>query len=172
MWSKIDDKLHASQQARTAGLEAMGLWALGESYCGDQLTDGFIPAWWVIEKVGQRKGVTLADRLVRANLWERSVFGAEKGWNSVDFLDRNKSRKWVLDERAKTAKRQAEWRLRQQDDTQRNAVTNVVSHVVSNAVSNACPDQTRPDHQKIASSRSDETDENAAHAKRATSEFA
>lgn len=142
MWSKIDDKLHSSQQQRTAGLEAMGLWTLGESYCGDQLTDGFIPAWFVIEKTGsKRKGVALADKLVAAGLWYRAVLVAEKGWNSVGYLDRNKSKEWVLADRAKTAKRLAEWRRKQAElvalAEQGNAVTN--------GVSNALPDPTRPD---------------------------
>ncbi|WP_156752318.1 hypothetical protein [Mycobacterium sp. ACS1612] len=137
MWSKIDDKLHSSQQQRTAGLEGMGLWTLGESYCGDPLTDGFIPAWFVIEKVGKRKGIALADRLVAAGLWETAEFSGEKGWNSVGFLPRNWSREKVLAEREKTAKRQAAWRERQKDDGASNGV--------SNDFGNAHPDQTRPE---------------------------
>jgi hypothetical protein len=137
MWSKIDDKLHSSQQARTAGLEGIGLWTLAESYCGDQLTDGFIPSWWVFKEMGKTKGAKLADRLVAAEIWEPAQLGDEKGWNSVGFLPRNKSREWVLADRAKTAKRQAKWREDHKDDEESNAV--------SNGVRNGCPDQTRPD---------------------------
>jgi hypothetical protein len=159
MWSKIDDKLHSSQQAHDAGLEALGLWTICESWIGDQLTDGFVPAWWVFQTVGKRKAVALADKLVAVGAWERAVFSAENcenadkfvaeravfsaenGWLSVGYLERNKSREWVLAERAKAAKRQAKWREDHRDDGD----TDDESNAVSNAVRNAYPDPTRPD---------------------------
>ena len=116
----------------------------GESYCGDQLTDGFIPAWLVIEKCGKRRGIALADKLVTAGLWERAELGVEKGWNSVGYVPRIKSKVAVLEDRAKAAKRQADWRERQAEEAARNAV--------SNDASNAYPGQARPDQARSSGS--------------------
>jgi hypothetical protein len=148
MWSKIDDKLHSSQQQRTAGLEAMGLWTLGESYCGDQLTDGFIPAWFVAEKCGQRKGVALADRLVRAQLWERAVFGAEKGWLSVGYVPRNKPAEQVLADREAERLRKAEQRRKAKEEREAEELSRQLSQRDTGlrpGVRTPRPDQTRPD---------------------------
>jgi hypothetical protein len=118
MWSKLDDKLHNHQKARKAAtngqgkpdLEPLGLWLVCLSYCGDQLTDGFVPAWYVATWVPGRKGVALAERLVAAGLWERALVGGEKGWQVHDYLDFNKPREWVIANREASAKRQAAWR--------------------------------------------------------------
>ncbi|BBZ44733.1 hypothetical protein [Mycobacterium parmense] len=112
MWSKLDDKLHSHQKARKAALEAMGLWAVCLSYCGDQLTDGFVAAWYVATWVPGRKGVAIADRLVAAGLWERAERDGEQGWQVHDYLDFNKSREWVVANREATAQRQRDWRKR------------------------------------------------------------
>ncbi|WP_062906412.1 hypothetical protein [Mycobacterium avium] len=110
MWCKLDDKLHNHQKARRAGLEAMGLWTVCLSYCGDQLTDGFVPAWYVATWIPGRKGVALADRLVAAGLWERAELDGEKGWQVHDYLAHNPSREKVIADREAAAKRQAAWR--------------------------------------------------------------
>ncbi|OSC22102.1 hypothetical protein B8W69_26990 [Mycobacterium vulneris] len=118
MWSKLDDKLHNHQKARKAAtngqgkpdLEPLGLWVVCLSYCGDQLTDGFVPAWYVATWVPGRKGVALADRLVAAGLWERAELDGEKGWQFHDFLALNPCREKVLADREASAKRQAAWR--------------------------------------------------------------
>lgn len=99
----------------------MGLWAVCLSYCGDQLTDGFVPAWYVSTWVPGRKGPALADRLVAAGLWERAELDGEKGWQFHEYLDFNKSREWVLANREATAQRQRDWRKRAADNGEGSA---------------------------------------------------
>jgi hypothetical protein len=148
VWSKLDDKLHMHQKARAAfktNPAAMGLWVMCLSYCGDQLTDGFVPAWYVNTLLPGRKGIVLAQQLCAAGLWEMAQLSDEKGWVFHDYLAFNKSREWVLADRKKTANRQAEWVKQQKALAASNTVANAASNTVSNTVSNAPPDPTRPD---------------------------
>jgi hypothetical protein len=114
MWNKIDDKLHTHRKARKAGMEAIGLWVLCLSYCGDQLTDGFVPAWYV-RTWAPRKGIALADRLVAAGLWERAAQDGDKGWLFHDYLKHNPSREDVLAKREAERLRKAEQRKKDKD---------------------------------------------------------
>jgi hypothetical protein len=116
MWSKLDDKLHNHRKARKAELEAMGLWTVCLAYCGDQLTDGFVPDWYVATWRPGVKGIRLAHRLVKAELWEPAEVDGEKGWLFHDFLVYNKSREQVLDDREATRLRVAEHRKKGRDD--------------------------------------------------------
>jgi hypothetical protein len=116
-WLKLDDKFHNHHKARKAGrLDALGLWVVCLSYCGDQLTDGFVPAWYVATWVPGRKGIQLADRLVDAGLWERAEVNGVKGWLFHDYHHFNKSREQVLVEREAERVRKAEWRKKARDD--------------------------------------------------------
>jgi hypothetical protein len=115
MWSKIDDKLHSHHKPRKADLPAMGLWIVCLSYCGDQLTDGWVPAWYVATWAPGRKGIRLADRLVDAGLWERAELNGEKGWLVHDYLDFNRPREQVLADREAERVRKAEWRKKARD---------------------------------------------------------
>jgi len=128
MWSKLDDKFHSHRKPRgladtAEGREALGLWVICLSYCGDQLTDGFVPAWFVVSVVPGRKGDRLAHLLVHAGLFEVGEIGDETGWFFHDFLDYNKSRVQVFDKRAADAKRQQEWREQQQQHGDDSDVT-------------------------------------------------
>lgn len=68
MWFKVDDQLALHMKALTAGNEALGLWVRAGSWCGAQLTDGFVPDRIVKALDGTRADTT---RLVQAGLWER-----------------------------------------------------------------------------------------------------
>lgn len=61
----VDDKLHDHAKARRAQKAAIGVWALAGSWCGDNLTDGFVPAA-VLPRWGTKADVR---RLVEARLW-------------------------------------------------------------------------------------------------------
>lgn len=76
-WFPVDDAFHSHPKARRAGLEAIGLWVVSGSFCMAYLTDGFVPEWFVKEKP---KGLTLAKRLVAADLWKHGDNGIETGW--------------------------------------------------------------------------------------------
>lgn len=111
-WTKLDDKLHNHHKARKAGVDALGLWAVCLSYCGDQLTDGWVPEWYVQTWLPGRKGQQVAARLVRAGLWHTAEIDGEPGWVFHDYLDWNPSREQVLRKRKSNTHRQAEYRAR------------------------------------------------------------
>jgi hypothetical protein len=76
VWSKTDDKLHSHHKAKRAlkGHDAkrrdaapMGLWVMGQSYAGDNRTDGYVPLD-ELERWDDDPEV-LAERLVVSGLW-------------------------------------------------------------------------------------------------------
>lgn len=135
-WFKVDDTLAAHQKVRRAGVPAMGMWVLSGSYAAQQLTDGFVPEWFVLGFPGGRK---YAQSLVTAGLWSEAVKDGENGWLFHDWKQANPLREQVLKEREAAKKRQASWRESRRDD----AVSHGVTDGVTNGVSNAAP--TRPD---------------------------
>lgn len=105
VWVKLDDKFHGHR--KTLALfdgpipgDAIALWTLANSWCGDQLTDGQVPIAFV-----RRSGLDkrAADELVRVGLWDRT----EDGYAFHDWLARNKSREQVEKERAAALDRKA-----------------------------------------------------------------
>jgi hypothetical protein len=130
-WARLDDKLHSSAAALTAGLEAMGLWAVSESWCADQHSDGELPLAVVAMLAGTKPAAKrLAARLVTAGLWEVTT----GGFRSIDFTERNPSRQ-QLDER-----RAAE-REKKRDQRGREVSPNVPAVVPAGqaSVSRDCP---------------------------------
>ena len=109
----------------------MGLWTVCLSYCGDQLTDGWVPVWYVATWAPGRKGIKLADQLVAAELWERAELSGEKGWLFHDYHEQNSTREKVLADREAEKVRKAEQRRKakeqkeaeelSQRDTQRDS---------------------------------------------------
>jgi hypothetical protein len=123
VWVKLDDKFYSDPKILEVGLAGAGLYAMGLSYCGAHLTDGFIPDSWA--RSHDRR---LRTKLVHGGLW-KSVPG---GYEVSGFTKFNPSRANVLSRREKTAERVASWRDR-----------NAVSNDVGNDVSNAAPDPAR-----------------------------
>lgn len=110
VWARLCDTLHAHMKTRRAGLEAMGLWAVSMSWSSQQLTDGFVPGWFV---ESWPKGRALARKLVNAGLWEEAPpvdeqgkTMNEKGWVFHDWEDHNPTRDEVEDRRKLARDRQ------------------------------------------------------------------
>jgi len=83
MWFPIDDKAHSDDRFRRAGLNAAGLYAMAGSYCADQLTDGFVPDWFVRQFPN---GSRSAQRLITERIWARvSGDGNVSGYRFVDL---------------------------------------------------------------------------------------
>jgi hypothetical protein len=95
MWFKVDDKLHDHRKARKAGKAAMGVWVLAGSWCGNNLTDGFVPRE-ILSRWGTPKD---AQALVAAGLWEQAEQDGEKGWRFHNWTDFQPSK---ADEEAKS----------------------------------------------------------------------
>lgn len=100
----VDDGLGTHWKPREAGLEAMGLWVVTGSVCGQQLTDGIIPGWYV---ASWPDGDVLAKRLVEVDLWHAPGHScdvcpqpAAGSWVFHDWFQRNPSRVEILKKRA------------------------------------------------------------------------
>jgi len=87
-WFKVCDTLWGHEKAHAAGLEAMGLWVLAGSRCGQQLSDGFVPDM-VLPMLGG--SVEIAQRLVDSGLWTR----VQGGYRFHDWADNNPLREQV-----------------------------------------------------------------------------
>lgn len=85
----VDDKFHEHRKPAQAGLEAVGLWSLAGSYCGDNLTDGFVPERVLSRWATPAKGKRLALALVAAGLWFPDEHDGEAGWRFHDWHLRN-----------------------------------------------------------------------------------
>lgn len=81
-WGRIHRKLHEHKKVEQAGLKAMGLWTIANSWSRDNRTAGFVPDWFV------EQSPEVAARLVEARLWLRVDGGYEfkdwAEWNSDD----------------------------------------------------------------------------------------
>jgi hypothetical protein len=75
-------------------LPATGLFVLALSWCGRELTDGFIPCAQIARLAG-RNVPRLVGALVAVGLWDV----VDGGYQIHDFLDYNRSRTEVLAER-------------------------------------------------------------------------
>lgn len=137
-WFKNDDSLHAHRKTRRAGLEAMGLWVVAGTWSANQLTDGFVPQWFV---EGWPKGKALAARLVRAGFWTCAVDDGEAGWRFHDWLDYNPS---AEQERARK-KGAADRQKRARDRAVGQHVTRYVTGDVTRDVLVPRPGPSRPD---------------------------
>lgn len=141
-WFRVDDKFHSHKKRMRAGVAAVGLWTCAGSWCSDHLTDGFVPDY--VAATFDPDWELLAQRLVKAGLWEPAERDGDKGWQFHQWLEQQPSKEQVEAQRAATAKRQQEFRdrARQKRNDTRNGVSNGVSNGGGNTVSNALPDPT------------------------------
>ena len=105
-WAALDDHFHDNPKVLDAPLAAVGLYAIGLSYCNAQLSDGFIPRSVI---VGIRGWAAAAKELIERHFWEPAEGG---GFRVHDYLDWNRSRQVVLAERAAARDRKREARRR------------------------------------------------------------
>lgn len=159
MWFRVDDNMHGHPKARAAGLESLGLWTISGSFCGNYLTEGFVPDWFVRTWKNGRK---LAGQLVAAGLWMEAEQDGVKGWQFHQWDERQPSKAQVTAEREATRARVQKWRNGKRNavdngvsNADGNAVTppggNAVTNAVGNDVSNGAP--TRPDPNSPTESR-------------------
>jgi hypothetical protein len=92
VWVKLDDKFHSNAKVLDVGYAGAGLYALSLSYCGDQMTDGVVPASWA-----KQHPLKLRDQLVKAGLWEKT----ETGYEIPDFTELNPTRAELAAKREK-----------------------------------------------------------------------
>jgi hypothetical protein len=93
-WFNIGDEQHDDPVMRAAGLAAFGLYAAAGSYCMRQLTEGFVPAWYVKAWPDGPKAATV---LVKHGIWGQ----VDGGYHYVE---------WRQESAEKVRKRRAKWR--------------------------------------------------------------
>lgn len=87
-YNLLDDKFHSHPKVVAAPLAAVGLFAKSIAYCGDYLTDGFVPERWAESQVTSREPGDLLAQMVELGFWRV----CEGGFAVVDYLDYNPSR--------------------------------------------------------------------------------
>lgn len=112
-WFKVDDALAFHQKALIAGNPAMGLWVRAGSWCGQQLSDGFVPS----QIAGMLGTTEQIEALVFAGLW----IGTDGGFLFHEWEQHQPTRAEVEERRVKDRERKAEWRASKasQRDTKR-----------------------------------------------------
>lgn len=117
-WFKVDDKLHSHPKRHRAGLRAMGLWVVAGSWCGDQLTDGFVPTDMLMALGGKPAD---AAALVTAGLW----VVVDGGWRFHEWAAMNPAKTDIETQRAEWRQRQADARARRkaEAEAERKAAT-------------------------------------------------
>lgn len=119
-WVLLDDKFHSNEKTLEVGNAGAGLYARALSYCGDHLTDGFVPAGWSREAGSP----ALRRKLIDGGMWIE-VKGGEMfhyvsgddsyvveirkpGYFIPDFLALNPTRDSVLAKRNELSQKRAE----------------------------------------------------------------
>lgn len=68
VWFKVDDGFAFHPKALAAGNAALGLWVRAGSWCGHNLTDGFLPESMLAALNGRQRD---AQKLIEVGLWEK-----------------------------------------------------------------------------------------------------
>lgn len=101
---RVADTAPEHRKLRTAGLPAAGLWAMAGGYAMRELTDGWVPAYFV---QSWPNGTRSAAALVRVGLWTPETLDGIKGYRFHDWHDVQRSVNDILVDRAKVnARRQ------------------------------------------------------------------
>jgi hypothetical protein len=108
-WVKIDDKFRHHPKVIAAGLEGSWLYVCALAYCGEQLTDGYLPEGVLPVLAPHVTDPTkAADTCCTVGLLRR----VDGGYEVPDYLDYNPSRAKVIAEREAARKRQSDRRAR------------------------------------------------------------
>ncbi|AXQ60666.1 hypothetical protein SEA_ALI17_50 [Gordonia phage Ali17] len=149
-WFKVDDNFHHHPKALSAGNAALGLWVRAGSWCGSNLTEGYIPRRIALQ-MGSRAQVR---SLISTGLW----IEVDDGYMFHEWGERQPTKAEVESEREANRKRQANYRKRRREaaaaeadaesinaptEPENNGVSHTVTNRTRNAVSNGTP--TRPD---------------------------
>lgn len=107
MWFKMDDKFHSSKKlmkiSKRARFGAAGLWSIAGSWCGEQLTDGFVPQY-MLEAWGPPPSASKA--LVEVGLWAN----VDGGFQFVNWAEYQPTKADVERDRTRNRERQQAWR--------------------------------------------------------------
>jgi hypothetical protein len=95
---RVADTAPEHPKLRAAGLAAFGLWAAAGAYSMRELTDGWVPDYWVQTWPGGKKQATA---LVQVGLWYRETRHSLPGYQFHDWTDYQRSASKVHEDREK-----------------------------------------------------------------------
>lgn len=132
--------------ARSGRMDAVGVFCMALTYCGDHLTDGFVPRramLYVIGATGEQVNALCDVGMLEA---------VEEGWLIHDYTEHNRTKEQVLHARKKSAERVAK---------HRNESDVTALHRNCNAVTSG---QT-PEHQNTRTQKKDEEEYSSSSSK-------
>lgn len=135
-WFRVDDHLHSHSKAIRAGTEAMGLWILAGSWAAAEESDGWVPGY-MLQRLAGGGADALAERLVRAGLWEEAEREGDAGYVFHQWEEHQPTRAQLEAKREQARERMRRART-QGGDVRAN------SEGTSRAVTPTRPDPTRP----------------------------
>lgn len=166
-WMRVDDHLGQHRKVlsipRLIRKQAIGVWTLAGSWVAANLTDGYVPGYY-LEEIGADQ--IEVDALVAAGLWHgaghdcRACPQPQSGDYWVhDWLDVNPSRAQVEAERKAAAERQRRAREKaaekRRGEADRHAVSHGVSHTTRHVTADDADDAPADDMLPIGPSRRD-----------------
>lgn len=88
-YALLDDQFHSNPKVIAMGLDGCGLYARALSYCGDYLTDGFVPLEWLTAATGRRR--KLLNHLTAIGAWQQvhvkdHISYADRSGNEHQFV--------------------------------------------------------------------------------------
>lgn len=99
---RVSDTAANHPKFRVAGLAALGLWTACGSWAMGELTDGFVPEYYVNSWPSGKRS---AARLVDAGLWTETSRNGLRGWQFHDFLDVQRPAETIVAERESARER-------------------------------------------------------------------
>lgn len=104
---RVADTAPEHPKLRDAGLAAAGLWSLAGAYAMRELTDGWVPEYWVTT---WPSGKTQATKLVQVGLWTRERRGSQPGYQFHDWGDYQRAAARFEEEREMNRERARRYR--------------------------------------------------------------
>lgn len=99
---RIADTAPEHAKLRAAGPAAVGIWAMAGAYAMRELTDGWVPAYWINTWPQGRK---YAARLVYVGLWTQEDRGGIDGYRFHDWSGYQRSASQIQRDRAQARDR-------------------------------------------------------------------
>jgi hypothetical protein len=94
---RVADTAPEHPKLRAAGLAAAGLWAAGGAYAMRELTDGWVPDYWIRSWPG---GAAAARKLVAVGLWAAENRQGLPGYRFHDWTDYQRTAEQLAAERS------------------------------------------------------------------------
>lgn len=132
--------------ARSGRMDSVGAFCMALAYCGDHLTDGFVPRRAMLYVIGA------TSEQIRALCDVGMLEEVDEGWLIHDYTERNRTKEQVLHARKKSAERVAK---------HRNESDVTALHRNCNAVTSG---QT-PEHQNTRTQKKDEEEYSSSSSK-------